>query len=664
MTVIRWAGFKGENRAVHPKLLAESLGTLSRNQKPGRGDLRPWNEPLTVASVPGGRQTIYRLGQDVSGDANYWLSWTGDVHVARVMQASDLSELTAYTGDGAPKLTNNVMLGTSSRPLGLPAPRSAPRIDSVVNPTPETIQEAVAASSYVLVSPRKITAFRSYNFSAAGVNQTSVFVYLAAGHGLKNGDIVTISLPSFAWANKSGTIGYDITLDTSASPDRLMYDLTPQQPSVVELTDTSGEVVADGDTLTNAGQETIYEQQVEETRFYAYTYVNDWGWESAPSAPSAQVDCYVGASVTVNGFASPPSGNYNVNRIRVYRTQTGSTSTDFFFVGEVSYGATSFTDSGQTLGETLPTNAWLPAPGIPTGGPANLTEPTLHHLTPMWNGMLAGISGNAVRFCEAYIPYAWPVAYDVVPSATPVALGVFGQSLLVLTNGHPSVVAGSGPDSLDESRLEFNQACIAPRSVVSMGSGVAWASPDGLCWYGTGGAKIITQGWLTREDWQAMNPASVVGCNYDGLYFGSYDNGSGRKGFVVDPSGQFLGFLDVGYSAMFFDKGRDQLYVLDGSSIKRWDAGGTAMTVNAKSKVWHTPYPTNFAVAEVLADAYPVTFKLHVDGAVKHTQTVANGNPFRLPSGFLAQEWQMEVQGDKPVLSAAIAHYVADLRSV
>ncbi len=50
MAVIRWSGFAGENRALHPMLLGDAVGTLSRNQKPGRGDLRPWREPGPIYS--------------------------------------------------------------------------------------------------------------------------------------------------------------------------------------------------------------------------------------------------------------------------------------------------------------------------------------------------------------------------------------------------------------------------------------------------------------------------------------------------------------------------------------------------------------------------------------------------------------------------------------
>ena len=45
MAIIRLNTFAGENRALHPTLLPEAVGVLSRNQKPGRGDLRAWKQP-------------------------------------------------------------------------------------------------------------------------------------------------------------------------------------------------------------------------------------------------------------------------------------------------------------------------------------------------------------------------------------------------------------------------------------------------------------------------------------------------------------------------------------------------------------------------------------------------------------------------------------------
>ena len=535
MAVIKVAGFAGENRALNPKLLPDAVGVLSRNQKPGRGDLRPWKTPTTVATVPAGRKTIYRMGRDVTSDSNYWLSWTGVVHAVRGFDAEDTTERTYYTGDGAPKVTDNTIAlasapyPTASRPLGIPAPISAP---------------------------------------------------------------------------------------------------------VVQV---------------NAGQWS----GTNETVFYVYTYVNDWGWESAPSPVSLAVTKPTDATVTLNGFSSPPAGNYNINRLRIYRTKTGSTAAEFFFMAEVALGTTQVVDSNGTLGEVLPTTTWLPPP----------TD--LSYLTSLWNGMLAGISGNAVRFCEPYTPYAWPIEYDVVPpDSKPVALGVFGQTLLVLTTGRPLLVAGSGPDAMDQQLLDIPQACVAPQSVVSMGAGVAWASNDGLCWYGSGGAKIITAGLMTRDDWQALNPSSIVGCMYEGLYFGSYDDGSGRKGFFIDPSApQGIYFMDVGYTALHFDELQDQLYVLSSTNVQKWDAGAP-MTARFKSKVFRLPRPAAFACGEVVSETYPVQFKLYADGALRYSHTVTSRNPFRLPSGFMASDWQIELETATDVVYAAIAGSMTELAGV
>jgi hypothetical protein len=547
MPVIRYAGFSGENRAINPVMLPETTGVVSRNQKPGRGDLRAWKLPSTVATVSSGRQTIYRMGRDVNSDSQYWLSWTTTVHVVRGFDASDTTEQTYYTGDGIPKFTNNVIglasapYPTAYRPMGIPAP---------------------------------------------------------------------ITAPTVAGSNSSTT--------------------TP----------------------------TI------ESYYYVYTYVNNAGWESAPSPVSALVTRDNLGSTAISGFAAAPSGNYDIAKIRVYRTQGSSTGTDFYFLREINIGLTSTADDNRSLGEVITTTNWLPAPGIPTGGLTSITEPTLSNLTAMWNGMMAGISGNSVRICEAYAPYAWPAGYEVVPpDSKPVGLGVFGQTMLVLTTGRPLILSGSTPDGMDQQPLEMYQGCVASRSVVSMGTGVAWASEDGLCWYGVGGARVITNGVMLREDWQALVPSSIIGQMYEGLYLGSYDDGTGRKGFIIDPNGSSIYFLDVGYSAMHFDSLKDQLYVLDGANIGKWDAG-SSMTYRSRSKLFRQAYPMNYAVAVVTANAYPVTFRMYADGTLKHTQTVADRNPFRLPSGFRAFEYQFELEGTNPVQDLLVATSVEELKSV
>lgn len=550
-------GFQGEARAPHPKLLAETVGTTSRNQNPVRGDLRPWHQPLQVATVPAGRQSIYRMGRDVHSDSMYWLSWTGVVHAVRGMIADDTTERTYYTGDGIPKWTDNTIALASTpyptawRQLGVPVP----------------VSQLIATTT-------------------GGV---------------------------------STTIEY---------------------------------------------------------RYYTYTYVTDHGEESAPAPVSAQWAGPEDATLALTAIATPPSGAFTIDRIRIYRTQSGQTGeTEFFFLREIGAGSTSTTDDNRALGEVMPTDGWLPPPD------------DLHNLTAMWNGMLAAITGNAVRYAVPYKPYAWPIGYETLPpDAKPVALGVFGQRLLVLTTGKPLLVSGTSPDSLDEQPLEIGQSCMAQRAVVSFGHGVVWPCPDGLAYFGESGAKLLTLGLLTRDDWLDMNPDTMVAGIYEGSYICFYtDAGSVRRGFLVDPlSPTGLYFLDAGYEALYFDLLQDALYVLTtGGSVQKWDAGAALMTAKFVSKVWQVP-STNFAAAKVVADGWPVTVEVtagplepdqvialvaRMPGALsaptattlKFTKVVTSRKPFRLPTGFLAQDWQIGASSTSPMQMLAIASSMEEL---
>ena len=650
MSIIRVAGFLGENRALHPMMLPEGVGSTSTNQKPGKGDLRPWLAPVTVASVLSGRKTIYRMGRDTPSDTNYWLSWATAVNVVRGFNASDNAERTYFTGSGTPKWTDNIKALTStpyptaSRELGVPAPSSACILAAS---TP-----SITAGAFVIGTSYVIATIGTTNFVAVGAS--------------------------------ANTVGATFTA-----------------------------------TGVGAGTGTVTSNAATEVRFYSYTYVNDIGDESAPSPVSAKLTCKPDDTVTISSLASPPGGSYGINRIRVYRTSSGTTGTDFLFLRElgttaviaaaaaargtvytiVTLGTTDFrligaitntlgvtftatgagtgtgtissttvttantTDDNRLLGEIIPSGTWLTAPGVPQGGLYNLTEPTLVQLTGMWNGMMAGISGRSVRVCEAYQPSAWPVAYEILPAeTTPVALAVYGQTLLVLTNGNPILVSGGSPDALDEAPVEFLQACVAPLSVVSMGHGVAYASPDGLAYVGSSGARIITAGMMNREDWQAINPTTIIGCMHERRYFGFYTQGT-RKAFVIEPENpKGIYFLDFGADAIYVDDLQDALYILDGLNIQKWDSG-SALTTLFKSGTFRLPKPVKaFACAEVVADSYAsVVFKLYADGVLKHTQTVLNSDPFRLPPGYTAQNFQVEVASTSPVQGMAMAHSIQEL---
>jgi hypothetical protein len=108
----------------------------------------------------------------------------------------------------------------------------------------------------------------------------------------------------------------------------------------------------------------------------------------------------------------------------------------------------------------------------------------------------------------------------------------------------------------------------------------------------------------------------------------------------------------------------------------------TAMTATFRSKTFVTP-PCTMGALRVDADAYPVTVKVDAGPftssqataiaaasgglltstgtAVRYTATVSDSNPVRLPGGFRASEWIVQVETTQPVQAVAIANNIEEL---
>ena len=88
------------------------------------------------------------------------------------------------------------------------------------------------------------------------------------------------------------------------------------------------------------------------------------------------------------------------------------------------------------------------------------------------------------------------------------------------------------------------------------------------------------------------------------------------------------------------------------------------MTATFKSKVFKAPYPTNFSCAELVADSFPTTVRIFADGARVHEQVLTERGPFRLPSGFMAYDWQVEIVTTGAVQGLVLANNMRELREV
>lgn len=551
-------GFRGQASALDSLLLPLGVGVASLNQRPGYDDLRPWNlpgAPVAAVTASPARRTLYHMAQGVPGDANYWLAWSTVVHAVPGFDPADTTERTYYTGDGAPKWTDNIMALTGgppypqvSRPLGVPAPTGA---------------------------------------------------ILAA-------------------------------VDTEGTGD-------------------------------------------EEAFSWVYTFVNDLGWESAPSPLSNSMLKAPGTTFDLSGFSAPPSG-FGINRVRLYRFQSGvSTSGSYFFLREWAIGAepTNPIDNGAAVStDELETSGWRPCPGIENGGASNITEANAFGMTRLWNGMLAVLVGKSMRICEPETHYAWPLRYEVSLTDDPVAIGVFGQRALVLTKGDPVLVAGSSPDSMDDEPTKFGKACLSAQSVVSFNEGagakgVAWATDDGVAWLGEGQVpRILTDGVFDRDQWQALNPSSMVAVREGRFYLCFHLVAGVWRGFALDPQAPGSIYpVEVGYPAAYADPRTASVYVLDGANVRRWNAG-TPMTASFTSKLVRLPSPMNIGAIEVIGKTWPVPVKLWVDGVLRFDRSLARGEVARPPADFMGDEVQVQASTTGRVIAVRLSRDPSDLREV
>lgn len=446
---------------------------------------------------------------------------------------------------------------------------------------------------------------------------------------------------------------------------------------------------------------------------YAYTWVTDLGEESEPSPLSDSVEWSPGLIVTVRGFSAPPSDR-RVTLMRIYRSQTSTTgATELYFIAERAAGVGDFIDDNLDIVEPIPSTDW------------NSPPDDLQGLTPLPNGMMAGFVGKKLYFCEPYYPHAWPEKYILTTDYEIVALGAFGSSVAIMTTGTPYVASGTAPENMVMEKLELNLPCVNARGVVDLGYSVAYPSHLGLVSISSNGANVVTSGILTRDQWQQMNPYSFIAGQYAGRWMSSYaytdEVGEGKRGIIIiDLTGDqpFIIRNNDYAMSMHYDIQSGSLYLLKGvTDIYEWDAIGepfgeqlwkskkfviqseccfgviliegddtmtaaqkksladkakAIMTANRAIMDTHrsggeiggaaigiVPFAGSL-LDEVEFDPMSLAVSVYADGILRWTTSKLN-QPVRLPGGYLARTWEIEVRGNIQISQIQIATSASEL---
>ncbi|WP_291812766.1 hypothetical protein [Limnobacter sp.] len=423
---------------------------------------------------------------------------------------------------------------------------------------------------------------------------------------------------------------------------------------------------------------------------YVFTFVSLIGEEGPPSPASTVIELTDAQDVTIT-MGATPSGNYNFGtgaKRRIYRSNTGSTNTQFQFVGEVAMSATTFTDTkdGDELGEILPSETWI---GPPDDDSATYPSGPMLGLIPVANGIMAGFTGNRLCLSEPFLPHAWPVAYRITLEDDIVAISATGNGIVALTEGDAYFVTGADPSAMTAIKLDIQQACVNKHSAVNMGGYTLYAGPDGLVAVSGNEARVVTQGLISAKQWNDdFSPSSIRAFRYENTYVAFYSDGGVHKGWVYDPRAQEAALSTLTSTAETrggYEKSDDgEVYIIQGSSLLKYRGGTTKKTMTFKSKTFVTPSPVSFGWISVDAEAYPVDVKVIADGTTIADYTISKaGNTYtqatttpssisdvdlqepvmRLPA-TQGKEWEIEVSGSTTVNEVCIAQSIDEVKAL
>jgi hypothetical protein len=423
------------------------------------------------------------------------------------------------------------------------------------------------------------------------------------------------------------------------------------------------------------------------SRAYTYTWVNEFGEESAPAWP-VNGSGNAGATWNISNIRDPaapavdqPAWKHKV----LYRSISGASGpTTFYKVAEIAIGVTTYADNTTTLTDSIITNnltllstSWQPPPA------------TLKGWIGMPNGFLIGFDDNNVYMSESYRFHAWPAEYKQASEYPIVGLGVLGQTCVVCTQGFPATITGTKPATCSFTKATTGEPALGRGSIVSSPQGVIYASQNGLIMVGPGGIKNVTEQLITREEWiRDFAPAHIRAVRYQNGYLAlrMLPSPEPRSGFFLDPTALKVALTELTDFAPVVNLNVDfwsgEVFLIKAGQIMRWDPPSTAlMPVQWKSKEFQYPFQENFGAyaiywddarysnanygTSIMPTTERVRFIVYADRKIVYNQIVPkNGRGVRLPSGFKSDIWQFEIRARAPVYSLHVAATMKELKNV
>jgi hypothetical protein len=455
------------------------------------------------------------------------------------------------------------------------------------------------------------------------------------------------------------------------------------------------------------------------TRAYVYTFVSFYSEEGPPSPPvvASGTD---GVLWTLDGMEDtiPDIANRaGPFTKRVYRTVTGTSgAAEYFFVAEVAMVDTSYADTESTedvsLNSLLESNSYSPPP---EGLDGLLVHP---------NGFLVGFVGRDIHFSEPYRPHAWPPEYFISTEFPIVGFGVYGTTVVVLTEGFPSRATGVSPASMALKDSPVAEPCLSRYGIQSMPEGVYFPGANGLMLINASGIVNASRGQLTKDEWQLLYfPKSIQSAQWQGFYVAFT---SETEGFIFSPGESMAAFVEMTevwhQTAIQTDPFTSEVLTIFDDIVYVWNPPeGVPLTYTYRTKEFHTPKPVNLGAYRIYFDSIAsnatiteeavvyndkrlaagplntfnqhafnaatpkydldpfvdenkmpgggnpliniayinafnnLVFRVYGNGVLRHDWPVFDEEPHKLPTGYKADRWEFEFEGNTVVRFARIA---------
>ena len=479
--------------------------------------------------------------------------------------------------------------------------------------------------------------------------------------------------------------------------------------------------------ITMSIQNPVTNKENIESRAYTVALVREWGDGKLDigglSSPASRVvsqvtyntiDVATGETVKLSNINIPASyyKDYGIRKAYVYRSTVGSDGTATYgYVGEfpVTESTTSYTFSDSRSSEDVEESAV----SLEWDAPVD----NLQGLVSLNNGVLAAFTGSDVYFSYPYQTHAWPYTYRVSVDYNVVGLGAFGNTVVICTEGAPTLALVSDPASVTLRAINESFPCLSKDSIVNFASGVVYASSGGLLWINSTSPKYITSQVINKDSWRWYNSNEFVSAGYEGKYVGVSRNPVKRFGIIFnieDPSKGVVSFYRS-IDRVWSDPESNALYLLINKDNKKiitlFDSPASSSnqaytTYNWRSKLFfsnngiatmaaarvrtnsasiktvvvkvytfksHTINSVPFNTLDIngpvdlnqvyknLTSKSDIYFIYYVDGIPRYTKVVQDSKPFKLPSGFRGDTFEIEVEATSTVSSIELASSMGEL---